>query len=236
MSQFEYECRCCSKPFRLPGKLARHLNDVGLSVDQTLEYSAELKGVGIQPCLGCGRWFTTRGLPRHKNCCEGLSRVDREAVDDSSDESGTQDDSEDDVDIMSAENRRFLRELEWEKLIVCPYQTLVIPASMRSVWLSTFDIAEALNEAGEIELAFKVQALQIRLITYPSQGEDKEISLRALLKRRVQRFMNGVWEDIWEEQAKIKVKESDRVMEIDAGKLDPKTVKRARWHWYTWWN
>ena len=54
---------------------------------------------------------------------------------------------------------------------------------MRSVWLSTFDIAEALNEAGEIELAFKLQALQIRLITYPSQGEDREISLRALLKK-----------------------------------------------------
>ena len=104
-------------------------------------------------------------------------------MDDSSDESGTEDDSEDDVDIMSAENRRFLRELEWEKLIVCPYQTLVIPGSMRSVWLSTFDIAEALNEAGEIELAFKLQALQIRLITYPSQGEDREISLRALLKK-----------------------------------------------------
>ena len=228
MSQFEYECRCCSKPFRLPGQLARHINDVGLSIDQTVEYRAELKDVGVQPCLGCRRWFTTRGMPRHKNCCEGLSRVDREAVDDSSDESGTQDDSEDDVEIISAENRRFLRELEWEELIVCPYQTLVIPASMRSVWLSTFDMTEALNEAGEIELAFKLQALQIRLITYPSQGVDKEISLRALLKKRVNRFKTGVWEDIWQEQAKIKVKESDRVMEVEAGKLDQKTVKRAR--------
>ena len=149
----EYDCRCCSKPFRLPGKLAKHLNDVGLGIDQTVEYRDELKDVGVQPCLGCRRWFSTRGLPRHQKCCEGRFRVDREAVDDSSDESGTEDDSEDEVDIMSAENRRFLRELEWEKLIVCPYQTLVIPGSMRSVWLSTFDIAEALNEAGEVELA-----------------------------------------------------------------------------------
>ena len=69
--------------------------------------------------------------------------------------------------------------------------------------LATFDMAEALLEAGEIEMAFKLQALQIRLITYPSQGEDREISLRALLKRRIQKFKSGVWEDIWEEQAKI---------------------------------
>ena len=56
-------------------------------------------------------------------------------------------------------------------------------------------------------MTFKLQALQIRLITYPSQGEDKEISLRALLKKRAHklRYKTGVWEDIWIEQAKIKV-------------------------------
>ena len=52
----------------------------------------------------------------------------------------------------------------------------------------------------------KLHYLMVRLVCYPSiDATEKAMSYRKLFKKRVKRFKTGKWEEIWQEQKKVKV-------------------------------
>ena len=135
------------------------------------------------------------------------------------------------LQILSKANRRFLKSLENVDLLVCPYQTVTPTPQDRKLWLSCFDTVDALDKDGDRWLALKLHYLMVRLVCYPSiDAKEKAMSYRQLFKKRVKRFKTGKWQEIWQDQKKVKVG-GERIEEIrkeDEGKLDIKTKKRAR--------
>ena len=212
MSQ-SFNCHCCELRFQTAGEWATHLRLKNITHNIPNDTRTELVAAGCVTCRHCGHWYTRKGISRHK-CTIITDDEDSAAVDDSDSETDDAEQFYDAIDgnedgvlrILSQENRRFLQNLNYQELLVCPYQTLAPPPQETELMASCYGTVDALHKNKEVGLALKLHFLMVRLVSYPSiTDEERGMSHRTLFKARVRAFKQGNWSDLWDLQKQVRV-------------------------------
>ena len=162
--------------------------------------------IGMAACDTCFKWVSKTGMGRHRgsDACRRCRQANVPPGESLSSDGGSAEATGTPPSLLTPARTEWLKDLPWDDVLHCSFQTLTPPKSCAAIWDKTHDPVEELFAKRDYELGFKLHFITVQMIFMPSSHvENEPTSLRQLLKKRCAAFGRGEWKQLWHARCSV---------------------------------